>query len=96
MAHLLLQFGYLQVLDVLTTLAFLAHGVEEANPIVRFFLEAAPAPLAGLVVVKLVGMALALYCWRRGRRSLLARVNVFYAALVAWNVMAIVVSAGTA
>jgi len=34
--NVLAQFCCLQVLDVLTTLAFLANGVREANPIVRF------------------------------------------------------------
>jgi hypothetical protein len=32
----LLQFSYLQLLDLLTTIAFLANGVSEGNPIVAF------------------------------------------------------------
>ena len=39
MNQLLLQYSYLQVLDFMTTVAFLLHGVHEGNPLVR----AAPA-----------------------------------------------------
>jgi len=86
------QFLYLQVLDILTTVAFLLNGVREANPVVRFALEAAPSPFLGLLVVKLVAVALAIYCVRRARLRLLARVNWFFAALVAWNLFVLILS----
>lgn len=93
MLNPLIQFAYLQVLDILTTLAFLANGVKEANPIVKAFLNLAPSPLGGLIAAKMIGIGLALYCWQKGRRRLLGRVNVFYAALVAWNLIAFLISA---
>ena len=31
----MLQYSYLQVLDFLTTIAFLLNGVKEGNPLVR-------------------------------------------------------------
>ena len=89
---LLLQFLYLQVLDILTTLAFLLNGVQEANPLVRLALEAGPSPVLSLIGVKIVAAALAIYCVRRARLRLLARVNVFFAALVAWNLFVLIVS----
>ena len=88
MLTLLIQFSYLQLLDILTTLAFLTIGIQEANPLIRFLLGATQSPLGALLTIKLLALALAFYCWRRGRRRLLFRVNVFYAALVAWNLVA--------
>ncbi len=88
--HLLLQFGYLQLLDLLTTVAFLATGVREANPVVRAALGAFPSPLAGLAAVKLAAVALAFYCHQTGRTRLLGRANLFFAALVAWNLLALI------
>ena len=87
----LVQFVYLQALDVLTTLAFLSRGVEEANPVVRQVLSWVPSPLGGLLGLKLLAVVLAVYCWRSGRRRLLGRANTFFAALVAWNMLALLV-----
>ena len=92
--NLLAQFVYLQALDILTTLAFLSSGVEEANPLLRLLLSCVPTRLGSLLCVKLLGLILAVYCWRRGRHRLLGRVNVFFALLVAWNLSALVVALG--
>lgn len=35
MSSLILQYSYLQVLDLLTTVAFLINGVKKANPLVK-------------------------------------------------------------
>ncbi len=86
-----LQFVYLQLLDLLTTLAFLAQGVEEANPLVRLLLDMMPSRLAALAAAKLAAVALGYYCWRVGRMTLLTRVTWFYAALALWNLGALVV-----
>lgn len=93
MTHLLMQYSYLQMLDLLTTVAFLVNGVREANPFVLWALEAAPTPLSGLVGVKVVAICLGLYCWRMGRSKLLSGINVFFAAVVTWNMVALIVSA---
>ena len=85
----LLIFTYFQFLDLLTTVIFLMQGLQEANPMVKFAMRAAPSPLAGLVLVKVVALALGVYCWRLGRRSLLLRINVVFAILVSWNLLAL-------
>lgn len=90
--NILIQFLYLQVLDFLTTMAFLMNGVKEANPVVRLALEAGPSPLLGLLLIKVFAAALAIYCVRRSRLRLLSRVNFFFAALVAWNLVVLIVS----
>jgi hypothetical protein len=87
------QFAYLQILDILTTLSFLAVGVQEANPLVRWAMQVLGSPLAGLVAVKTGAIALGLVCLMQGRVKLLGRVNLFFAALVAWNLVCLVVGA---
>jgi hypothetical protein len=87
---LLWQFSYLQVLDFLTTVAFLLNGVQEGNPLVRLALSSGANPLAGLIAVKALAIMLGLYCWYRQRRQLLLRINILFALLVAWNVVAII------
>ena len=86
------QFAYLQVLDLLSTIAFLLHGVGEANPLVRWSMKMAPNPVGGLLLVKVAGLVLALYCVQAGRDRLLARMNFFYAALIAWNLLCLVLA----
>lgn len=93
MPSLLIQFAYLQILDVLTTLAFLTIGIGEANPLVRFLVILTRSPLAGLLIVKLLAAGMALFCWRSRRHRLLSRVNIFYAVLVTWNLLAFLVGA---
>jgi hypothetical protein len=88
--QLLWQFSYLQILDFLTTVAFLLHGVQEGNPLVRLALSAGANPVASLLGVKLLAILLGLYCWRRGRRQLLLRINILFALLVAWNLVALI------
>jgi hypothetical protein len=82
----------LQVLDFLTTIAFMINGVQEGNPVVRFALKYAPHPLSGLLLIKLAAVGLGLYCWMRGRERLLARINILFAVLVAWNLAALILS----
>jgi hypothetical protein len=88
--QLLWQFSYLQILDFLTTVAFLLHGVQEGNPLIRLALSAGANPLASLLAVKLMAIALGLCCWYRGRRQLLLRINILFALLVAWNLVALI------
>jgi F0F1-type ATP synthase membrane subunit a len=89
----LAQYSYLQMLDFLTTVAFLIIGVKEANPLVRLALTMGSNPLAGLIVVKVFAVVLGLYCWRMGRQQLLSRMNMLSAALVAWNLIALIIGA---
>jgi hypothetical protein len=88
--QLLLQYSYLQVLDFMTTIAFLLNGIKEANPLVRAALQYAPHPLGGLLAVKFAAIALGIYCWKRGREKLLIRINILFALVVAWNLAALI------
>jgi hypothetical protein len=90
--QLLLQYSYLQVLDFLTTVAFMINGVREGNPLVRLAVHYAPYPLGGLIAVKIAAVGLGLYCWNRGRERLLTRINLLFAVLVAWNLAALILA----
>ncbi len=91
MNQMLLNYSYLQILDFLTTIAFLVNGVKEANPLVRYALAAGPSPIGGLIAVKIAAVLLGLYCWRMGRQRLLGRINVLFAIVIAWNLIALIV-----
>lgn len=89
--RLLFQFSYLQVLDFLSTIAFLLNGIREANPVVRWALKLSPNPIGGLIAIKFMAIILGVYCWRLGRERLLSKINVVFATLVAWNLIALIV-----
>ena len=89
MATLFLFLG-LQVCDVATTLAFLRHGVAEGNPLIAALMVLVVSPALALALIKLGGCALGVYAWKSNRTRLLRRANLFFAACVAWNLVALV------
>lgn len=91
----LLLFGYMQLLDMLSTVAFLLGGVQEANPIVRGAMSALGNPLLGLMAVKLAAVGLGAYCWWLGRLTLLSKANIFFALLVAYNLCCLIAGLAT-
>ena len=93
MTALIWQFSYLQVLDFLSTMAFLLMGIQEGNPLVRLAIQVAPTPLHGLVAVKIAALGLGLYCLKLGKFKLLSRINLLFALVVAWNLVAVVLGA---
>jgi hypothetical protein len=88
---ILLVFICLQIMDTLTTLLFLQHGVAEANPLIRGVLAVTAHPRIALMLAKAFAIALATYAWRSGRTGLLWKVNLLFAACVAWNLIATLV-----
>ena len=93
LAPSLVLFSYFQLLDLLTTVAFIVLGVKEANPVVKFALSVAPTPILGLLLVKVTAISLGIYCWRVGRQRLLGRINVVFAILISWNMFALIAGA---
>jgi hypothetical protein len=45
------------------------------------------------LLIKAAALALGAYCCWQGRQKLLVRMNVFFAALVSWNLFAMIASA---
>jgi hypothetical protein len=94
MRPLFVQYGYLQVLDLLTAVAFLKGGWDEAQPLIARLVNAAPSPVAILIAIKVCAVILGIYCWRLERRAALVKAIVFYAVLVAWNLLCLINSVG--
>ena len=90
MNQLLLHYSYLQVLDFLTTIAFLVNGVKEANPLVRLALNLGHNPIGSLIGVKVLAVMLGFYCWRMGRERLLSRINAMFAVVIAWKLISLI------
>ncbi len=84
-------FSGLQLVDALTTLEFLRRGVQEANPVIRLLMQA-HSPLQALLFVKVAAFALAGVCVVMHKWHFLTRVNIGFAALVVWNLIAIEVA----
>ncbi len=52
-------------------------------------MAAARSPLVGLLVLKLCAVAAAIYCTMTARERTLKRINILFAALVVWNLVAL-------
>ena len=89
----LLIFSYLQLLDFMSTTAFLLLGVSEANPLVRLMFSIGPTPMAGLMIIKMVAVLLGVWCWRLGRQRVLVTANLLFALVVTWNLVFVIVGA---
>jgi hypothetical protein len=86
---LFLSFAGLQMLDALTTLWFLHHGLAEANPLLSLAFHHFAQPAAPLTVAKLLSLGAAGWAWRSGRRRFLLRINLFFCVCVLWNLVAL-------
>jgi hypothetical protein len=78
-------FAALQVLDLLTTLAAFRAGGFEASPLVAR-LTAHFGGFRGVLISKAMALMIAL-----GVRRLIWVVNLFYTAVVCWNVFVLIV-----
>jgi hypothetical protein len=79
-----LVFLALQTADFLTTAIVLRLGGSESNPIVQHFITA--DALHGLLIAKLVAVAIGAICLISGRHRALRVTNMAFATIVAWNV----------
>jgi len=78
-------FIYLQLLDLLTTLVGFRLGAGEASPFIRLLMHAGPT--TGVIVSKLVALALGGICVHANKLNLIRWVSYWYAVLVVWNLM---------
>jgi len=47
-------------------------------------------PIGSLIGVKVLAVMLGIYCWRMGRERLLSRINIMFALVIAWNLIALI------
>ncbi|HLY16049.1 MAG TPA: DUF5658 family protein [Bryobacteraceae bacterium] len=85
------MFLYLQVLDFVTTLIGFRLGLSEASPFIRSLLYL--GPMAALLISKGVALALAGVCIALHKQHLIRWITYWYAALIAWNLYAILAGA---
>jgi Domain of unknown function (DUF5658) len=78
-------FIYLQLLDLLTTLAGFRLGAAEASPFIRVLMHAGPT--AGVFVAKLFALALGGLCIYLKKEKLIRWITYWYGGLVVWNLM---------
>ena len=83
-------FVYLQLLDFLTTMIGLRLGLSEASPTVRPFIEPFGAA-AAVGLSKLIAFSLAGFCLFIGRERIIRLINYWFATLVVWNMMLIMI-----
>ncbi len=85
-------FIYLQLLDLLTTLIGFRLGASEASPVIRMLMHVGPT--TGLVLSKVLALALGGICVYTKRWSLIRWSSYWYGGLVVWNLMVIMASPG--
>lgn len=83
-------FVYLQLLDFLTTMIGLRLGLSEASPTIRPFIEPLGMALA-VGVSKVIAFSLAGFCLFTRREHIIRWINYWFAALVVWNMMLIII-----
>jgi hypothetical protein len=78
----------LQVLDVLTTLAGLHLGAQEGSTFIGHLLQS--GPVSGLIISKILAAGLAAFAVFLHRKRILVFLNIWFAAVVGWNLIAII------
>ena len=84
-------FVGLQLLDLLTTLLGFKLGAAEASPFIRMLMHAGPT--AGVVLSKVLALALGGVCIYAGKSHLIRWISYWYGGLIAWNLMVMLVAA---
>jgi hypothetical protein len=85
-------FVGLQLLDLLTTLVGFKLGAAEASPFIRMLMHAGPT--TGVVVSKVLALALGGLCIYTGKSHLIRWISYWYGGLIVWNLMVMLVAAG--
>lgn len=82
-------FCYLQLLDALTTIAFLKRGLPEANPFVSWLVQQFGL-VDGLIADKIAALAILGLVLLARRAAVLRIVNAMFAVIVAWNLIGLI------
>jgi hypothetical protein len=84
-------FVYLQLLDLLTSMAGFKVGAHEVSPFIAKLIHTS-SPLLGLAAAKIIGLAIGAACVALNRTRLIGWINYWYAALIVWNLCIILVA----
>ena len=77
----------LQILDILTTLIGLHLGAQEGSTFIGRLLQS--GPVSGLIISKILAAGLAAFAVFLNRKRVLVFLNIWFVAVVAWNLLAI-------
>lgn len=83
-------FVFLQILDILTTLLGLEMGAQEASVFLGRLMRA--GPLAALLIAKIIAVLLVAVALRFKRPRIVVFMNYWFAAVVTWNLMVLLVT----
>jgi hypothetical protein len=86
----LIIFIFLQVADILSTLACMHYGGYEGNPIARWILAKAPTPIIGMIWLKVMATIQAAIIFNFRKIHLLVIVNWFFGLVVLWNLLLLI------
>jgi hypothetical protein len=81
-------FVFLQVLDILTTLIGLRLGAGESSVFIARLMHLGTVP--GLMISKILAVILVLIALRHRQPRIVVMANFWFAAVVTWNLVAIV------
>ena len=90
----LTTFVVLQVLDILTTMMGLQMGAHEASMFIGRLMQV--GPVAALLIAKLFAVLLVAAAMRFKRPRVVVFLNYWFAVVVSWNLVMIVVTLITA
>jgi len=88
----LTTFVVLQCLDILTTLLGLHLGARESSIFIGRLMHT--GPLAGLLIAKILAVFLVAAALRYRRPRVVVFVNYWFAAVVSWNLLMILIKLG--
>ena len=83
-------FVVLQVLDILTTLLGLQMGAQESSMFLGRLMRA--GPVAALLIAKIIAVLLVAMAMRYKRPRVVVFLNYWFAAVVSWNLVILLVT----
>ncbi len=81
-------FICLQLLDIFTTISFLSSGIQEANPLIKWFMDNF-GTAGGLLLSKSLGFIFFIVAISMKKERVVVKANYFYVLLVSWNLFCI-------
>jgi hypothetical protein len=83
-------FVYFQAMDFLTTVLGFRLGASEANPFISLLMHT--GSISGVLISKLLALVLGGGCIYFGKRRVLRQATYWYAVLVMWNLVVVLVA----
>ena len=86
------QLICLQCFDLIISIAGLHNSLIEANPVLTT-VDDTNVSVTRIIVFKIITVVIGVFCWRTGREGLLIRANLWFGAVVGWNIAMLLIAA---